>query len=141
MITRLAHPCFFTDDIDSMLAFYSDKLGFPVQFTMNHDDGTPFGWYVDIGHRTFIELFDQKGARKQWGGEVGKLTESKHPRFQHICLEVEGLEAQRDELIGKGLEVTPIKMGIDNSYQCWITDPDGNRIELMEYTEKSLQFS
>jgi hypothetical protein len=28
---------------------------------------------------------------------------------------------------------------MDNSIQSWITDPDGNRIELMEYTSTSMQ--
>jgi hypothetical protein len=30
-------------------------------------------------------------------------------------------------------------MGVDNSRQAWIKDPDGNDIELMEYTDRSLQ--
>jgi hypothetical protein len=30
-------------------------------------------------------------------------------------------------------------MGMDNSRQAWVTDPDGNQIELMEYGPKSLQ--
>jgi hypothetical protein len=28
---------------------------------------------------------------------------------------------------------------MDGSRQCWIKDPDGNSIELMEYTSNSLQ--
>jgi hypothetical protein len=32
-----------------------------------------------------------------------------------------------------------IDLGPDGTYQLWIVDPDGNRIELMQYTEKSKQ--
>jgi hypothetical protein len=42
-------------------------------------------------------------------------------------------------LEAKGLLVTKITMGMDNSKQCWVKDPDGNDIELMEYTPESYQ--
>jgi predicted enzyme related to lactoylglutathione lyase len=42
-------------------------------------------------------------------------------------------------LESRGIEVTNMKKGIDHSLQAWITDPDGNAIELMEYTHESLQ--
>ena len=42
-------------------------------------------------------------------------------------------------LEGRGIQVTAIKMGMDHSLQAWINDPDGNAIELMEYTHASLQ--
>jgi len=35
--------------------------------------------------------------------------------------------------------VTEISMGMDNSRRAWITDPDGNQIELMGYGHSSLQ--
>ena len=34
-----------------------------------------------------------------------------------------------------------VKMGMDNSLQAWVTDPDGNQIELMEYGPSSLQLT
>jgi len=35
--------------------------------------------------------------------------------------------------------VGQITLGSDNSYQCWLDDPDGNRIELHQYTPESRQ--
>ncbi|EDY83324.1 glyoxalase family protein [Verrucomicrobiia bacterium DG1235] len=141
MIKRLAHVCFFTDNAPALLSFYEKALGFPLVFDMKHDDGTPFGWYLDCGNDTFIEVFDQRGAVKQWGGEVVALREEAGSRYKHICFEVDDLEKLRASLIGKGLEVTEIIKGMDNSYQCWIKDVDGNAIELMQYTSESMQFS
>jgi hypothetical protein len=37
------------------------------------------------------------------------------------------------------VDVTEITMGMDHARQAWITDPDGNQIELMEYGPTSLQ--
>ena len=60
--------------------------------------------------------------------------------YLHLSLEVENIQAVREELMQKG--ITPdseIKMQADHTYQLWVTDPDGNRIEFMEYTSESLQ--
>lgn len=141
MIKRLAHVCFFTDNATELLGFYREAFGFEIAFEMKLEDGTPFGWYLDCGNDTFIEIFDQKGAVQQWGGEIVPLKEDAGSRFKHICLEVAELQELRSGLVGKGFEVTEIIKGMDHSYQCWIKDPDGNSIELMEYTAESLQFS
>jgi len=141
MIKRLAHVCFFTDNAEGMIAFYQEALGFPIAFVMKGDDGIPFGWYLECGHETFIEIFDQRGAVKQWGGEVVALKATSSAQYRHFCFESVDLQSARAELLKKGVEVTEIIKGMDNSYQCWIKDADGNDIELMQYTEDSLQFS
>ena len=139
MIQRLAHLCFKTDQLDRMIRFYRGLLGLRVKFTLNDADGSAFGYYFDCGGRTFIELFDQKGAVRQWGGEVVALTTPPDSTYQHFCLEVKRIGAFRRRLTARGLPVTEVKTGMDGSRQCWIKDPDGNAIELMEYTPQSLQ--
>jgi catechol 2,3-dioxygenase-like lactoylglutathione lyase family enzyme len=137
MIRQLAHVCFFTDQLDAMVAFYRDQLGFPIRFTLHTDDGELMGHYVDCGNSTFIEIFDQRMAVKQWGGEVRALTPGS--QYKHFCLEVTGIGEVKAMLESHGVEVTPVKHGMDHSLQAWIVDPDGNAIELMEYTHASLQ--
>jgi catechol 2,3-dioxygenase-like lactoylglutathione lyase family enzyme len=139
MIRKLAHCCLFTDQIDAMIVFYRDVLGFPVQFKMHNDDGTPFGYYFGTGEMTFVEIFDQKGAVKQWGGTIHALRGHADTHYRHFCFEVIGLEEEVARLEAKGVKVRPIKIGMDHSKQAWVKDPDGNDIELMEYTPKSLQ--
>jgi catechol 2,3-dioxygenase-like lactoylglutathione lyase family enzyme len=60
-------------------------------------------------------------------------------QYKHFCLEVTGLAEVKAMLEARGVEVSPIKTGLDHSLQAWIHDPDGNAIELMEYTHASLQ--
>lgn len=139
MIKKLAHVCLFTDRLDQMIAFYRDVLGFPVKFTMTNDDGFAFGYYFATGDMTFIEIFDQAGAVKQWGGQVVAMRPGHEAHTRHFCFEVSGLEQLVGELEAKGLQVVPVKIGMDHSKQAWIKDPDGNDIELMEYTARSLQ--
>ena len=139
MIKRLAHVCFKTDQMNDMVAFYKDIIGLPIKFDFKLSDGTIFGYYFDLGNTTFLEIFDKVGSAKMWGGSTGPLNENVGVYYQHFCLEVEGLEGYCELLKSKGLAVTDVKMGLDHSKQAWIKDPDGNAIELMEYTKDSLQ--
>ena len=139
MIKRLAHVCFKTDQIDNLVTFYKEVIGLEVKFTFKLDDGFIFGYYFDLGETTFLEIFDKVGAAKMWGGSADVLKENTGTYYQHFCLQIENLEAYCQMLKDKGLTVTDIKVGIDHSKQAWIKDPDGNAIELMEYTKDSLQ--
>ena len=139
MIRQLAHINFFTDDLSKIIDFYVNKLGMQVKFTLNDKEGVPFGYYFDCGNSTFLEFFDQTLAVQVWGGKVDTLTAG--TRYKHFCLEVTGLDAYREKILSKGVAVTEITTGMDNSRQAWVTDPDGNEIELMEYGPSSLQLA
>lgn len=139
MIRKLAHLNFVTNDLDKIIDFYVNKLGLQVKFTLDNKEGKPFGYYFACGDTTFLEFFDQKMAAEVWGGKVEELNIG--TRYRHFCLEVTGLEEFCNRLREKGVNVSEISLGMDNSYQAWIADPDGNEIELMEYTPSSMQFS
>lgn len=139
MIRRLAHLCFITNDLDRLIAFYRDGLGLPVKFRFAAADGAIFGAYVSVGDSTFVEFFDQKLVAKQWGGNGAPLAEG--TRYGHFCLEVTGLADFRAALLRRDVSVGEIREGLDGSLQAWLADPDGNRIELMEYTHRSAQLA
>ena len=129
MITGLAHVCFIVGDLASSIAFYRDKLGFEPAFESVRDDGTKFGQYLHIGGRTFIELF--QGDPREPNADTMS--------YRHFCLEVDDIESTVAELRERGVEVSEVKTGSDNSWQAWLEDPDGNRIELHGYTPQSKQ--
>ncbi len=142
MIRQLAHLCLMSHQLPAMIAFYRDGLGLPIKFSLQHDDGTAFGHYFEAGHMSFIEIFDRPGAAKQWGRDAAeKQRPHAGSHFNHFCFEVQGLEQYLATLEARGLKIDrPVKVGMDHSKQAWIHDPDGNVIELMEYTPKSMQF-
>ena len=139
MIRQLAHLNFVTDDLSRIIDFYVNKLGLQVRFTLNNKQDQPFGYYFGCGNTTFLEFFDQAMANAVWGGKLLELTSG--TRYRHFCLEVTGLEEYCAALKSKGVEVSAISMGMDNSRQAWIADPDGNQIELMEYGPLSSQLT
>ncbi len=139
MIRQLAHLNFVTNDLNRIVDFYVNKLGMQVKFTLDNKAGQPFGYYFECSNTTFLEFFDQAMAAEVWGGKVEELAIG--TRYKHFCLEVTGLDEYCKELKAKGVEVTAISLGMDNSRQAWIADPDGNQIELMEYGPSSLQLT
>lgn len=139
MIRQLAHLNFVTNDLSKIIDFYVNQLGMQVKFTLDNKEGKPFGYYFECGGTTFLEFFDQAMAAEVWGGNVEELNIG--TRYKHFCLEVTGLEEFCETLKSRGVEVSPISLGMDNSRQAWIADADGNAIELMEYGHSSLQLT
>jgi catechol 2,3-dioxygenase-like lactoylglutathione lyase family enzyme len=128
MIVGLAHICFTVSNLEEAIAFYQDKLGLLPAFDFINDKGERFGIYLHLGGRSFIELF--KGNPQQLHQQQS---------YRHFCLEVDDIQSTASELRTRGVEVSEIKMGSDNSCQAWLSDPDGNRIELHQYTPESKQ--
>ncbi len=128
MIKGLSHACYVVADLKRSLAFYRDKLGLPLAFELNLNEGKTQGVYLHAGQRTFIELFQGKAVPTP--GDAS---------YKHICLEVDDIKATVATLRERGVTVGEISLGGDHSYQAWLADPDGNRIELHQFTDKSLQ--
>ena len=139
MIRKLAHLNFVTNNLEKIIDFYVNKLGLNIKFVMHDREDRPFGYYFACGDTTFVEFFDQALAVEMWGGNVQELNIG--TRYRHFCLEVTGLKEFCETLRSRGVEVSPISLGIDHSWQAWIADPDGNAIELMEYGPASMQLT
>jgi catechol 2,3-dioxygenase-like lactoylglutathione lyase family enzyme len=128
MIIGMAHACFTVSDLERSLQFYRDALGLEPAFDFVNEDGRRFGIYLYLGGRSFVELFE---------GQLGERAEGQS--YRHICLEVDDIQSTVRTLRERGIEVSDPKLGRDQSWQAWIADPDGNRIELHDYTAESWQ--
>ena len=129
MIKTLAHICLSSKDLNRSLDFYCGALGLRRQFDF-FKDGVLFGFYLQVDPGHFIEIFKGDPA-----------AEIRSQRIQHFCLEVEDIDALRDTLIKRGVEVTPKKKGCDQTWQCWCKDPDGIDFEFHQYTDQSSQIT
>lgn len=129
MIKRLAHVCIGATNLSESERFYVEKLGMRKAFDFIRG-GRQIGFYLNVGETTFLEVFIQNEA-----------PNLERPLLKHFCLEVDDLDATIAKLEALEVEVSPKKWGADRAWQAWITDPSGVRIELMQYTDNSTQFT
>ena len=129
MIKQLAHINIGSYDLNASEDFYCNILGLNKTFEFIKD-GELFGFYAGAGNTTFVEVFLEE-----------KREEITTTLLHHLCLEVEDLDATTSEIRMKGWEISDKKLGGDNSWQAWVTDPSGVQIELMQYTKESSQFT
>jgi lactoylglutathione lyase len=137
MIRKLAHLCLITDNLERLLDFYHRQIGLPIRFPFRNAEGQVFGYYLDCGEMSFIEIFDQTLKCKQWGGTPVPLQPS--TQVNHVCLEVMDIKGFCAELESRDVKIHNSKQGMDYSLQAWTHDPDGNLIEFMQYTRQSWQ--
>lgn len=164
----LTHVTFTCKDFLAMRSFYRDTLGLKELFVLPYnkqiiDNFTNKGYdvsgikpgddwivYLEVAPKQFVELFNTP-----YNGENDTENES----FHHFCLRVEDIVAAARELEAKGVTLyngprwmhspltepypeDPIKAGRQGacgSLAFYIQDPEGNEIEIMQYTEDSLQ--
>lgn len=128
MITGIAHLAFNVSDMEKSIDFYCNKLGFTDAFELRDKDDNPWIRYIKVADGQFIELFYTKG------------TALEGQSYAHLCLQVDDIHeiAARMEKMNVTLDVK-VQQGSDKNYQCWVRDPDGNRIEFMMIGEDSPQ--
>ncbi|MFJ6079778.1 VOC family protein [Streptomyces sp. NPDC092369] len=112
-------------DLDRSLAFYV-ALGYAELGTVDPGDGS----------RLVILKFPEEPAaslelvHRPTGGPVDVGS-----GFDHLAIQVDTLSAVRERLTGAGLEPGPVEYpgGPQGPKTSWLTDPDGYRIELVEW--------
>ncbi len=129
---NIAHVALQVRDLQASIDFY-EKLGFPEFLRLNNDDGDPWIVYLRVTDDFYFELFPGPDTGWVKKGQTG---------VHHLSLESANLDetVQHLEEVGIPLE-SPLKnkRGVDGNRGCWIVDPDGNRIELMEMDAQCIQ--
>ena len=155
-ITQVA---FDVQDAVSMPAFYGQGLGLKKAMTLTVGDlaramersgladpalaaamkayhEKPWIEYYEVGPHQYIELFYSPGGAPL--REARDLQDTYG--YQHICIEVSDVHKAWDAVTANGIiPDTGITRGQAGAYQFWVKDPDGNRLELMEYADGALQ--
>ena len=124
---RTLHVGLRVSDLERSLAFYT-AVGYAVVGTV---EGTAFGRLTMLrlpgDEFVTIELVHDPAR-----GEVDLGT-----GINHLVIQVESLDATIADLAANGIEVEPLEYpdGADGLRTSWITDPDGYRIELVQWPE------
>jgi len=124
VVSGIGHAAFGCADLERTLDFYCRGIGLREAFRLYNDRGETWIVYVQVRGLDFIEFFPDPRVR---GG-----APAEHP-YRHLCLMVDDMDATLTDLAGRGvLADGPKRQGKDGNWQAWLTDPDGNRIELMQ---------
>ena len=125
MITRLAHVCIETCDLQATEAFYG-LLGITRRFEFRNLQEELIGMYLAVSEHNFIELVKVREPRPE-----GSLA--------HFTFEVEDVDEVYAGLSRGGVAVTEKTLGVDHTWMVTCRDPNGVYIELHQYTEESMQ--
>jgi lactoylglutathione lyase len=127
----IGHVAIRVKDVERTLDFYVRRLGFAEMFRIERD-GRLWLLYLRITDGQYLEVFPDASGNEAPPPEANG--------FNHLCLEVADIDLALAELSAAGVEPVRAKaLGADGNFQAWVADPDGNRIELMQLAEDSLQ--
>ena len=163
-IKGITHVTFACRKYQEMKDFYTKVLGMEIAFVLPYIQkyidsygaegfdtsgmrpGDEWITYIRLAPRQFIELYNAPYTEDNNTQDEG---------FAHFCLEVEDIVEAAKDLEGKGCLLydgpswkgKPYKDGYpehpvpgqDGSFNFFLLDPEGNQVELMQYTENSLQ--
>jgi len=143
MIKGFHHAAISTPDLARCIAFYTETIGGSVAWEFGWDEGTDEADAVTglqgsacraamlkIGD-TFLEVFEfaapvQSARQQQRPVNLHGIT--------HICLEVTDIQGEYDRLKKAGMAFHSAPMAQDGSSMVYGRDPDGNVVELIEFT-------
>ena len=122
---RYLHTCYRIGEIDRSVSFY-EKLGFEESGRMPIGDEATNVFMNLPGQSPVLELTYNHGVDSY---ELGT-------GYNHIALTVDDLDGTLERLSGSGIEPEkpPYRVREGGSRICFVRDPDGYRIELIERT-------
>ena len=145
----LFHTSLYVNDIEASIDFYQ-KMGLKLAFEIQNE-GQGWNYYMKIADGQYMELQAVKRPMPFWHPE-----ESKHYPDQsiwHFSFETDNMVEMIEELRANGIRIfqhpapdspevfsiADVPLAPDGCWACWVKDPDGNPIELMEQSKHSLQ--
>jgi catechol 2,3-dioxygenase-like lactoylglutathione lyase family enzyme len=121
---RLNHVGIFVKDFDESMRFYTQTMGFHEAFTIKNAEGKPTLAYLQITRDTFLEIAPATAERP-----VG---------LSHIGIWPEDLNATVARLRERGVTVADPRTGSTKTSITNVTDPNGVRLELVDFLPGSL---
>jgi catechol 2,3-dioxygenase-like lactoylglutathione lyase family enzyme len=124
-ITGLAHVGLYVSDIAKADDFYGTALGFD-HFSLDKPAGGLMLNYYKVNDHQYIEIYP--GLK---GDDMDRLS--------HVAFETTDASQLRDYLDAKGIKVPAhLKPGLDGNFSFMVDDPEGRRIEFVQYVEGGL---
>ncbi len=121
---RLNHVGVYAKDYNESLRFYTQTMGFREAFTIKDKDGNPTLTYLQINKDQFLELAPANAQRT--------------PGMSHVGIWPQDLKATVAALRQRGVQVEDPRTGSTLTSITNVTDPNGVRLELLDFLPGSL---
>ena len=122
---RLNHVGLYVKNFDESVDFYTKTMGFREAFSVKDKEGKPVFTYLQMSRDTFLELAPA-GANQPVG-------------VSHMGLWADDIKATVAGLRQNGVQLEDPRTGLTKAPLTNVMDPNGVRIELLEYPPESLQ--
>lgn len=122
---RLNHVGVYVKDWDESWNFYTKTMGFREAFTNRDKDGKPTLAYLQINKDTFLEM--------------APATAERPAGLSHLGIWADNLNGTVATLRMRGAKVADPRTGGSKAPLTNVTDPNGVRLELLEFPPDSLQ--
>jgi catechol 2,3-dioxygenase-like lactoylglutathione lyase family enzyme len=127
-IIGVAHIGLFVSDLTKAEEFYGHQLGF-AHFSLDKPTGGLMLNYYKVNDHQYIEIYPG-------------LKGDSQDRLSHVAFETTDARKLRDYLASKGVKVpAALKPGLDKNLSFMIDDPEGRKIEFVQYMPGSLHES
>jgi len=127
-IVGVAHIGIQVGDLAAAENFYGHILGY-AHFSLDKPTGGLFLYYYKINDHQYIEVYPT-------------LTDLSQDRMTHFSFETTNIQQLRDYLDSKGVKVpATLKPGLDKNLSFSVKDPEGHRVEFVQYMPGSLHSS
>jgi lactoylglutathione lyase len=122
---RTLHLGLRVADLERSLDFYT-AVGYEV---VGEVPGT------DLGHLTMLKLPGDEFVSIEVVHDPDGATVETDSHLSHLVIQVESMDATLAGLAARGIDAEPPTSpdGSDDFRTTWIVDPDGNRIELVQW--------
>ncbi|MBE6018552.1 MAG: VOC family protein [Lachnospiraceae bacterium] len=151
LFKNLFHVSLFCNDIEASLDFYKKMGCIVVGEIRNKDGGEPWDYYLKLCEGQYIELQPVKAPNPHPHPEKGIYYDDQ--TVWHFSFETDNMVEMIETLQARGITILKnpdpgapevktmddVTLCEDGCFACWVKDPDGNPIELMEQTRHSMQ--
>jgi glyoxylase I family protein len=144
MIVGFHHAAISTPDLERSTRFYKDVVGCTEAWAFAWEAGSEAAdamtglkdsaaraVMLQLGE-SYLEIFEFHSPAPQQGDPDRPVCDH---GITHICLQVENLHAEHDRMQAAGMHFMSSPLTQDTGYVVYGRDPDGNVVELIEFTE------
>jgi catechol 2,3-dioxygenase-like lactoylglutathione lyase family enzyme len=144
MILGFHHAAISTPDLDRCVSFYKDIVGCEEAWSFEWPAGTPeademTGLTNSAARAVMLKLGETYLEVFAFSSPAPRHRTSTRPvcdhGITHICLLVENLHSEYEKMKSAGMMFHSPPLTQDTGYVVYGRDPDGNVIELIEFTD------